>query len=104
MYQGTRKLNTAGNCCQGLRAQESATDRENFPGITITAEVAVMSHPARRQPFAVSLLLSAMQIGRHTSELQSLMRISYAVFCLKKKNISHSITNNKHVHLHQQIQ
>src|SRR3546814_1783648 len=23
----------------------------------------------------------------HTSELQSLMRISYAVFCLKKKNI-----------------
>src|SRR3546814_8043642 len=30
------------------------------------------------------------QIGRseeHTSELQSLMRISYAVFCLKKKNI-----------------
>src|SRR3546814_10118078 len=26
----------------------------------------------------------------HTSELQSLMRISYAVFCLKKKNISFS--------------
>src|SRR3546814_6585069 len=27
----------------------------------------------------------------HTSELQSLMRISYAVFCLKKKNIKKSI-------------
>src|SRR3546814_10193335 len=26
----------------------------------------------------------------HTSELQSLMRISYAVFCLKKKNTEHS--------------
>src|SRR3546814_4610453 len=25
----------------------------------------------------------------HTSELQSLMRISYAVFCLKKKNNQH---------------
>src|SRR3546814_5063122 len=25
----------------------------------------------------------------HTSELQSLMRISYAVFCLKKKTISY---------------
>src|SRR3546814_10084776 len=25
----------------------------------------------------------------HTSELQSLMRISYAVSCLKKKNINH---------------
>src|SRR3546814_4187700 len=29
----------------------------------------------------------------HTSELQSLMRISYAVFCLKKKHIS---TENNH--------
>src|SRR3546814_3531420 len=29
----------------------------------------------------------------HTSELQSLMRISYAVFCLKKKN-----TENKEPH------
>src|SRR3546814_2839299 len=28
----------------------------------------------------------------HTSELQSLMRISYAVFCLKKKN-----TNKQHI-------
>src|SRR3546814_1354910 len=27
----------------------------------------------------------------HTSELQSLMRISYAVFCLKKNNIINSI-------------
>src|SRR3546814_5670930 len=26
----------------------------------------------------------------HTSELQSLMRISYAVFCLKKKNKNHT--------------
>src|SRR3546814_2881281 len=29
----------------------------------------------------------------HTSELQSLMRISYAVFCLKKKKLSHTISN-----------
>src|SRR3546814_3846199 len=27
----------------------------------------------------------------HTSELQSLMRISYAVFCLKKKKIHHTV-------------
>src|SRR3546814_1449328 len=27
-----------------------------------------------------------MRLEEHTSELQSLMRISYAVFCLKKKN------------------
>src|SRR3546814_15531312 len=30
----------------------------------------------------------------HTSELQSLMRISYAVFCLKKKNISKNKIKN----------
>src|SRR3546814_20775723 len=30
----------------------------------------------------------------HTSELQSLMRISYAVFCLKKKITEHKLTNN----------
>src|SRR3546814_2296218 len=29
----------------------------------------------------------------HTSELQSLMRISYAVFCLKKKNNTYSHTS-----------
>src|SRR3546814_5451060 len=35
----------------------------------------------------------------HTSELQSLMRISYAVFCLKKKNAL-STTNDRFVHRH----
>src|SRR3546814_7099346 len=32
------------------------------------------------------LQLAVMRSEEHTSELQSLMRISYAVFCLKKKN------------------
>src|SRR3546814_7900472 len=31
----------------------------------------------------------------HTSELQSLMRISYAVFCLKKKNNTHKDTTTE---------
>src|SRR3546814_1518064 len=31
----------------------------------------------------------------HTSELQSLMRISYAVFCLKKKNTPKAKVHNK---------
>src|SRR3546814_3172112 len=42
--------------------------------------------------YAVTLSLRSEE---HTSELQSLMRISYAVFCLKKKN---NITdNNQHI-------
>src|SRR3546814_2451789 len=34
----------------------------------------------------------------HTSELQSLMRSSYAVFCLKKKNIKQTMTNRVDPH------
>src|SRR3546814_8671085 len=35
----------------------------------------------------------------HTSELQSLMRISYAVFCLKKKNRRQKKNTRIHNHL-----
>src|SRR3546814_10270498 len=34
-----------------------------------------------------AILLYGLRSEEHTSELQSLMRISYADFCLKKKNI-----------------
>src|SRR3546814_6986381 len=33
---------------------------------------------------------SGWRSEEHTSELQSLMRISYAVFCLKKKHVDHN--------------
>src|SRR3546814_7881487 len=42
---------------------------------------------AHRDPeAAITSVRSALRSEEHTSELQSLMRISYAVFCLKKKN------------------
>src|SRR3546814_3589344 len=45
----------------------------------------------------------AIRSEEHTSELQSLMRISYAVFCLKKKNtnirnIYNSTEHHKRIH------
>src|SRR3546814_2669150 len=45
---------------------------------------------------------AAMRLGtgrseEHTSELQSLMRISYAVFCLKKKTIENKRTSQTNV-------
>src|SRR3546814_9681798 len=46
----------------------------------IVAEVQGTRHFQRRQV--------PRRSEEHTSELQSLMRISYAVFCLKKKNKS----------------
>src|SRR3546814_4207540 len=38
----------------------------------------------------VAILVRESRSEEHTSELQSLMRISYAVFCLKKKNTQQS--------------
>src|SRR3546814_7144232 len=46
-----------------------------YPAPTVAGEILPEGH---RQP----------RSEEHTSELQSLMRISYAVFCLKKKNQS----------------
>src|SRR3546814_5879364 len=58
---------------------------------------------APRAAAAAAAPADAVQRARseeHTSELQSLMRISYAVFCLKKKNTTSayltSITNTSH--------
>src|SRR3546814_1523936 len=48
-----------------------------------TARAAI---PARPLPdFPPGLPAAILRSEEHTSELQSLMRISYAVFCLKKK-------------------
>src|SRR3546814_4529605 len=53
--------------------------------------VALMQHKPIR-PISSCRIYSGIQPStsvrseEHTSELQSLMRISYAVFCLKKKN------------------
>src|SRR3546814_9301883 len=50
------------------------------------AGLASLSHAIVSVGFVVDLQPRSEE---HTSELQSLMRISYAVFCLKKKNKDH---------------
>src|SRR3546814_10309244 len=44
----------------------------------------------------VTHVSGTMRSEEHTSELQSLMRISYAVFCLKKKNKQNTNNNIRH--------
>src|SRR3546814_10277667 len=46
--------------------------------------------------------LKQLRSEEHTSELQSLMRISYAVFCLKKKKKRNNqpLKHNKHKYTH----
>src|SRR3546814_4938985 len=65
-------------------ARESAKhafNRGKSPGFDVDAEVQRFARAARGQR-----VLHQMRSEEHTSELQSLMRISYAVLCLKKKS------------------
>src|SRR3546814_5226790 len=48
-------------------------------------------HPAKRHQHEQE---KQRRSEEHTSELQSLMRISYAVFCLKKKNKQKTTIND----------
>src|SRR3546814_8049468 len=63
-------------------------------------EATLDSHDASMLRFAASPASthSPRRSEEHTSELQSLMRISYAVFCLKKTNIKHTYTQSVQIH------
>src|SRR3546814_2799144 len=69
-------------------------DRRDRDPKPFQASVAPRETPLHQAPDA-----PPRRSEEHTSELQSLMRISYAVFCLKKKNttITHAILKN-HTH------
>src|SRR3546814_3430283 len=61
----------------------------SFTSLPVPTIVNTMSHAARSLSestiFAPCAASGSARSEEHTSELQSLMRISYAVFCLKKK-------------------
>src|SRR3546814_7301944 len=67
-----------------------------FIGLLITFVVAYIlgAITLRLSGHYLPLGTIAWRSEEHTSELQSLMRISYAVFCLKKKKNQIAITNN----------
>src|SRR3546814_5773122 len=72
-----------------LNRQTSKGQHFGFPwyggGDVRTNEYADSEPPADVVFPAVAMQAHAARSEEHTSELQSLMRISYAVFCLKKK-------------------
>src|SRR3546814_6845155 len=58
--------------------------------------------PAGQQGLGRLKIILLARSEEHTSELQSLMRISYAVFCLKKKNKQTLHKNTKIPRYHKQ--
>src|SRR3546814_7390347 len=71
------------------RAAESGAEHELLPYL-VTVDAYATEHYADSGEEIVEGVAMPPEVVRseeHTSELQSLMRISYAVFCLKKKTI-----------------
>src|SRR3546814_1514617 len=77
----------------GSRPQSAASAGDRTPAARDRPDV-----PARRQQRQLrpsqQLIRLQLRSEEHTSELQSLMRISYAVFCLKKKKITACTSNH----------
>src|SRR3546814_10052278 len=75
--------------CAGLHEREALprVDRIELLPVTDDGEPADF-HAVRDRGQLVHLLVRSEE---HTSELQLLMRISYAVFCLQKKTNHHNI-------------
>src|SRR3546814_8740074 len=69
--------------------QETPRTRDPVQGASIASERKAVSGRLRPDEFRTQAFIDRSAVaGRseeHTSELQSLMRLSYAVFCLKKK-------------------
>src|SRR3546814_7376534 len=70
----------------------------------VVVVVVLRAEELERLPDQFAVLFDVFGLGlqllrrseEHTSELQSLMRISYAVFCLKKKNKRNTEKNTRH--------
>src|SRR3546814_8253006 len=70
-----------------VRRNDAAVERTVLREERLVLAVAPGSRLADSDaPVAIADLAGEERSEEHTSELQSLMRISYAVFCLKKKN------------------
>src|SRR3546814_3060022 len=99
--RGGEGLAEAGRAIVGLEMAGEALDELEEVGLGDLGDLdeggmtkGVKAEPARAEGEL------GLRSEEHTSELQSLMRISYAVFCLKKKNNQHKNTTytetNKH--------
>src|SRR3546814_10759075 len=83
-----------------LRGKRVSLD-EPGSGTLVDAQIVLAAYGLTEDDVEAEYLKPGPRSEEHTSELQSLMRISYAVFCLKKKKQPTTRPNNKN---RQQIQ
>src|SRR3546814_20142366 len=82
-YGHTLSLHDALPICAQVLDQAVAEGAVELQPVAVRPQAAVAQQVAR--------VLMGERSEEHTSELQSLMRISYAVFCLKKKRNTHPL-------------
>src|SRR3546814_6538207 len=80
-----RRLRDRGFWQSAVRGKVNPVAAARSLGQLLTQRFAIAGGP-RSAGQSARPLPERMRSEEHTSELQSLMRISYAVFCLKKKN------------------
>src|SRR3546814_2413544 len=76
-------------CGHDLAFMRNIQHRQYFGGMRHGVPIGTAAHYDADQRLSLRHVASwflALRSEEHTSELPSLMRISYAVFCLKKKN------------------
>src|SRR3546814_9726215 len=81
----------------GLDAQaqkDAVKNTVKFAGFHKAVELRTWTSNASQQQVLWHFLAYSYRSEEHTSELQSLMRISYAVFCLKKNNNENNPDHN----------
>src|SRR3546814_9277401 len=95
MAEDTRKFRNALGCfATGVAVITAKAEGQAPIGITVNSFSSVSLDPPlilwsldkKSDTMPIFAAVETFRSEEHTSELQSLMRISYAVFCLKKKN------------------
>src|SRR3546814_7372203 len=92
--QGAARPGPARQSTKGQRPRDGKRPDMNQP----LSKIATHPQSARAHERARAVMpggnTRSTRSEEHTSELQSLMRISYAVFCVKKKNKQNTITRH----------
>src|SRR3546814_9636010 len=83
----------------GAKSEGATSDGATFEGTTSEGgppfDISSASGETEGTSMIIGTRRAASRSEEHTSELQSLMRISYAVFCLTKQNNKYSLMNVK---------
>src|SRR3546814_10790308 len=79
---------------KGRRAHREDHPVKTF-GVYMCTEFSALGSTQKRRGYPPLDKALQQRSEEHTSELQSLMRISYAVFCLKKKKNTTQTNSNK---------